>query len=136
VATLVEAAHRAAEAFMHDSLPLDPESGTVQAPQDYIEQVTATTGMPWASVRRNMAKVHGVLSRVEEVLGGLTRGIDLGLLDEGVGDVDGHLPSFPRTDAPGVVLPSNLACTSWSPATILKMPPAQARQRRALTPCA
>jgi Aldehyde dehydrogenase family len=125
VATLVEGAHRAAEAFMHDTLPLDPESGTVQTPQDYIEQVTATTGLPWASVRRNMAKVHGVLSRVEEVLGGLTRGIDLGLLDEGVGDVAGHLLSFfPRTDALGVVLPSNSpgVHSLWAPATILKMP--------------
>ena len=39
-----------------------------QTPQDYVEQVSATTGMPWANVRRNMAKVHGVLSRVDEVL--------------------------------------------------------------------
>ena len=110
---------------MHDRLPLDPESGTEQTPQDYIEQVTATTGMPWASVRRNMAKVHGVLSRVEEVLGGLTRGLDLSVLDEGVGDRDGHLLSFfPRTDALGVVLPSNSpgVHSLWAPATVLKMP--------------
>src|SRR5512139_3983283 len=44
-ATLVAAAHRAAEAFMHDTLPLDPESGSGQTPQDYVEQVTATTGL-------------------------------------------------------------------------------------------
>src|SRR4051812_4674864 len=55
-AALVEAAHRAAEAFMHDALPLNSPSGTDQTPQDYVEQVTATTGMPWANVRRNMAK--------------------------------------------------------------------------------
>ena len=124
-AALVQAAHRAAESFMHDGLPLDPERGTEQTPQDYIEQVTATTGMPWASVRRNMAKVHGVLSRVEEVLGGLTRGLDLSVLDEGVGDRDGHLLSFfPRTDALGVVLPSNSpgVHSLWAPATVLKMP--------------
>jgi len=124
-ATLVAAAHRAAEAFMHDTLPLDPESDRGQTPQDYIEQVTATTGLPWASVKRNMAKVHGVLSRVEEVLGGLTRGLDLSLLDEGVGAMDGHLLSFfPRTDALGVVLPSNSpgVHSLWAPATILKMP--------------
>jgi hypothetical protein len=124
-AALVEAAHRAAESFLNDALPLDPESGTTQSPQDYIEQVTATTGMPWASVRRNMAKVHGVLSRVEEVLGGLTRGLDLTLLDEGVGQMDGHLVSFfPRTDALGVVLPSNSpgVHSLWAPATVLKMP--------------
>ena len=125
VTALVEAAHRAAESFVNDVLPLDPESGAEQSPQDYIEQVTATTGMPWASVRRNMAKVHGVLSRVEEVLGGLTRGLDLELLDQGVGEMEGRLVSFfPRTDALGVVLPSNSpgVHSLWAPATVLKMP--------------
>lgn len=125
VATLVAAAHAAAEAFMHATLPLDPEGGVMQSPQEYVEQVTATTGMPWASVRRNMAKVHGVLSRVEEVLAGLTRGIDLSLLDQGVGSVDGHLLSFfPRAEALGVVLPSNSpgVHSLWAPATVLKMP--------------
>ena len=70
-------------------------------------------------------KVHGVLSRVDEVLGGLTRGLDLSVLDEGVGDRDGHLVSFfPRTDALGVVLPSNSpgVHSLWAPATVLKMP--------------
>ncbi|MGE3888097.1 MAG: aldehyde dehydrogenase family protein [Vicinamibacterales bacterium] len=123
VAELVAAAHRAAESFLHDTLPLG-ESGT-QTPQDYIEQVSATTGMPWASVRRNMAKVHGVLSRVEEVLAGLTRGLDLGLLDTGVGAAGGHMLSFfARADALGVVLPSNSpgVHSLWAPATVLKMP--------------
>jgi hypothetical protein len=125
VAALVKAAHGAAEAFMHDTLPLDPMGGVTQSPQDYVEQVSATTGLPWASVRRNMAKVHGVLSRVEEVLGGLTRGLDLDVLDEGTGRHDGHLLSFfPRSDALGVVLPSNSpgVHSLWAPATVLKMP--------------
>ena len=125
VATLLEAAHKAADSFMHDALPLDPESGTVQTPKDYVEQVTATTGMPWASVRRNMAKVHGVLSRVETVLAGLMRGLDLSVLDEGVSLKDGHFLSFfPRTEALGVVLPSNSpgVHSLWAPATVMKMP--------------
>src|SRR5215207_1871714 len=124
MADLITAAHRAAEIFMHETLPLDESSGVGQTPQDYVEQVTATTGMPWASVRRNMAKVHGVLSRVEEVLAGLTRGLDLSLLDSGVGDDDGHLLSFfPRADALGVVLPSNSpgVHSLWAPAVVLKM---------------
>ncbi|MEP6782329.1 MAG: aldehyde dehydrogenase, partial [Acidobacteriota bacterium] len=41
---LVAMAARAAEHFMNDALPLDPESGTMQTPQQYVEQVTATTG--------------------------------------------------------------------------------------------
>ena len=121
---------------MHDTLPLDPRAASRQTPQDYVEQVTATTGMPWASVRRNMAKVHGVLSRVDEVLGGLTRGLDLSVLDEGVGEHEGHLLSFfPRTDALGVVLPSNSpgVHSLWAPATVLEdAAGAQAGQRRAV----
>ena len=81
--------------------------------------------MPWSNVRRNMAKVHGVLSRVDEVLRGLTRGLDLAVLDEGVGDTGGQMLSFfPRADALGVVLPSNSpgVHSLWAPATVLKMP--------------
>ena len=74
-------AGRAADHFLNDTLPLDPESGTTQTPQQYIEQVSATTGMPFSNVRRNMLKVHGVLDKVEEVLAGLTRGLDLSVLD-------------------------------------------------------
>jgi hypothetical protein len=125
VADLVAMAGRAAEHFLNDPLPLDPESGTPQTPQQYVEQVSATTGMPFSNVRRNMMKVHGVLSKVEEVLAGLTRGLDLSVLDEGVGTVRGQMLSFfPRTEALGVVLPSNSpgVHSLWAPATVLKMP--------------
>jgi acyl-CoA reductase-like NAD-dependent aldehyde dehydrogenase len=125
VASLVGMAHTAAEHFLHATLPIDPADAATQAPQDYVEQVSATTGMPWSNVRRNMAKVHGVLSRVDEVLHGLTRGLDLSVLDEGVGNRDGHMVSFfPRADALGIVLPSNSpgVHSLWAPATVLKMP--------------
>jgi hypothetical protein len=124
-AELVRMAKATAEHFMHDALPLDPSSSDVQTPQDYIEQVSATTGMPWANVQRNMWKVHGVLSHVEEVLAGLTRGLDLSLLDHGMGEREGHMLSFfPRADALGVVLPNNSPGVHalWAPATVLKMP--------------
>lgn len=124
-AELVERAARAADHFLHETLPLDPLAGSTQTPQDYVAQVSATTGMPWAIVRRNMAKVHGVLSRVGDVLAGLTRGIDLAVLDSGVGLAGGRLLSFyPRADALGVVLPSNSpgVHSLWAPATVLKMP--------------
>ena len=125
VADLVAMARKAAEHFLHDPLPLDPESGTMQTPQQYVEQVSATTGMPFSNVRRNMMKVHGVLSKVDEVLAGLTRGLDLSVLDEGFGTVRGQMLSFfPRTEALGVVLPSNSpgVHSLWAPATVLKMP--------------
>jgi hypothetical protein len=125
VAELVTMAGRAAEHFLNDPLPLDHESGTLQTPQQYVEQVSATTGMPFSNVRRNMMKVHGVLSKVDEVLAGLTRGLDLSVLDEGFGTVRGQMLSFfPRTEALGVVLPSNSpgVHSLWAPATVLKMP--------------
>ena len=125
VADLVKMANRAADFFLNDTLPLDPESGTTQTPQQYIEQVTATTGMPFSNVRRNMAKVHGVLSKVEEVLSGLTRDLDLSVLDSGYGTVRGQMLSFfPRADALGVVLPSNSpgVHSLWAPTPVLKMP--------------
>ena len=125
VAELIGMANRAAGHFLNDTLPLDPESGTTQTPQQYVEQVSATTGMPFSNVRRNMMKVHGVLSKVDEVLAGLTRGLDLSVLDSGYGTVRGQMLSFfPRADALGVVLPSNSpgVHSLWAPATVLKMP--------------
>jgi acyl-CoA reductase-like NAD-dependent aldehyde dehydrogenase len=125
VAELVRLSKAAAEHFLNDALPLDPATGVTQTPEQYVAHVSATTGMPWSNVRRNMAKVHGVLSRVDEVLAGLTRGLDLGVLDEGLGERDGHILSFfPRGDSLGVVLPSNSpgVHSLWAPATVLKMP--------------
>ena len=125
VAELIAMAGRAAHHFLNDTLPLDPESGTTQTPQQYVEQVSATTGMPFSNVRRNMLKVHGVLDKVDEVLAGLTRGLDLSVLDSGCGTVHGQMLSyFARTDALGVVLPSNSpgVHSLWAPATVLKMP--------------
>lgn len=124
-ADLVAMAGRAADHFLNDTLPLDPDSGTMQSPQDYIEQVSATTGAPYSNVQRNMLKVHGVLSKVTEVLAGLTRGLDLSVLDQGYGMVNGQMLSFfARGDAMGVVLPSNSpgVHSLWAPATVLKMP--------------
>jgi len=125
VADLVAMAKQAAEHFMTGTLPLDPSVAAAQTPQDYVEHVSATTGMPWPNVRRNMLKVHGVLGRVDEVLRGLTRGLDLSVLDAGLGDSDGLMISFfPRADALGIVLPSNSpgVHSLWAPATVLKMP--------------
>ena len=122
VAQLVAMANRAAGHFLNDTLPLDPESDTGQSPDDYVAQVSATTGMPFSNVRRNMLKVHGVLSKVTEMLAGLTRGLDLSVLDEGYGLTNGQLLSyFPRCDALGIVMPSNSPCVHSlsSPATVL-----------------
>ena len=45
------------EYCMQADLPLDPIAGVTQSPGDYVRQVSATTGLPWVLVRRNMEKI-------------------------------------------------------------------------------
>jgi acyl-CoA reductase-like NAD-dependent aldehyde dehydrogenase len=119
---LLDICTRAADHFMNDRLPLGDDT---QSPGDYVEQLSATTGMPHALVRKNMAKIAGVMTEMRTVLRGLTRGLDLALLDAGYGEHDGHALSFyPRTQSLGVVLPSNSpgVHSLWVPAIALKVP--------------
>jgi hypothetical protein len=120
VEELLDLCARAAEFFMHDALPLGE---TEQTPQDYVRQLSGTTGLPHALVRRNMEKIRSVLAELRQVLGGLTRGLDLRLLDEGYGTIEGRAMSFyARGDSLGVVLPSNSpgVHSLWIPAFALK----------------
>lgn len=117
---LVEICRRAAESFVGATLPLGDET---QAPGEYVRQLSATTGLPHVLVRRNMEKIRGVLDRVETVIDGLTRGLDLSVLDRGEGEVSGHAVSFvPRSPTLGVVLPSNSpgVHSLWVPTVALK----------------
>ena len=122
---LLEICRKAAELFRDGELPLDPEGDAVQGPDDYVRQLSGTTGMPEALVRGNMEKIYFVLSEMERVLGGLTRGLDLSVLDDGWGVEDDRPVSYRlRTDALGVVLPSNSpgVHSLWIPSIALKVP--------------
>ena len=117
---LVEMCGRAAEAFVGAALPAGDEA---QSPEDYVRQLSSTTGLPHVLVRRNMEKIRSVLAGIEDVLAGLTRGVDLGLLDRGRGESQGHALSFvSRSPTLGVVLPSNSpgVHSLWVPALALK----------------
>lgn len=121
-ARLLEICAEAAQCFLNDTLPL---GDVAQSPDDYVHQLSATTGMPHVLVRRNMQKIAGVLTEMPTVLRGLTRGLDLSLLDAGYGRHAGHAVSFyPRAHSLGVVLPSNSpgVHSLWVPAIALKMP--------------
>jgi hypothetical protein len=109
---------RAADLFAGAALPL---GDTQQSPEDYVRQVTATTGLPHVMVRRNMQKIRTVLAEIEAVVNGLTRGLDLAVLDDGYA---GGLSYFPRAESLGVVLPSNSpgVHSLWAPAFALKTP--------------
>src|SRR5690349_10940138 len=96
---LVDICSRAAAHFTNDSLPL---GDSTQSPDDYVHQVSATTGLPYVLARRNMQKIKSMLANMESVLNGLTRNLDWDLLDRGFGDFDGHALSFyPRTQSLG-----------------------------------
>ena len=122
VAELLSICKAAARLFTTATLPLD---GTVQSPGDYIQQVSGTTGMPEALCEQNLLKIQGVLENIDTVLDGLTRGLDLQVLDEGWGVQNGRTLSYVcETDSLGAVLPSNSpgVHSLWVPAIPLKVP--------------
>jgi len=117
---LVEMCAGAAEAFTTATLPMGDEP---QTPEDYVRQLSATTGLPHVLVRRNMEKIRGVLAGMRAVIDGLTRSLDLDVLDRGQGVVEGHAVGFVQTSPTlGVVLPSNSPGVHalWVPATALR----------------
>jgi len=119
---LAAISRRAAALFATAELPF---YGGVQSPADFVRQQSSTTGMPEALCRANLEKVRYVLAEVEQVIGGLTRGLDLSLLDTGVGTQDGWTLSYlPQADALGCILPGNSpgVHSLWAPAIALKMP--------------
>ena len=121
-AELVAMCRRAADHFLNDTLLLGTEP---QTPEDYVKQVSATTGLPHVMVRKNMQKIRSMLAEMENVLNGLTRNIDWEILDRGFGVVDGHPVSFfPCAESLGVVLPNNSpgVHSLWIPAFPLKLP--------------
>ncbi len=124
VAELIEISAKAGEHFLNGELPLG-DQGHTQSAQQYIETLSATSGLPHVMVRRNMAKIHFALTNVRTVLNGLTRGLPLDVLDRGYGEHCGAAVSFyPTTNALGLVMPSNSPAVNslWLPAIALKTP--------------
>jgi acyl-CoA reductase-like NAD-dependent aldehyde dehydrogenase len=113
---------KAADYFAGAALPCGDRE---QSFDDYLRNLSATTGSPLVFCRRNAEKVAYVLKNVGEVLGGLTRGLDLTILDRGYGTQDGRTAAFyPVADAFGAILPSNSpgVHSLWVPAVALKTP--------------
>ena len=122
VSALLAICKKAANLFMESELALDD---TLQSPDDYIQQVSGTTGLPQNLCRKNMQKIRLVMDEMEAVLDGLTRGLDLSILDSGWGIQDNRPLSYlPQTDTLGAVLPSNSpgVHSLWLPAIPLKTP--------------
>jgi len=121
-AQLLEICKKAANLFLEADLPLGEDT---QSPAQYVTQLSGTTGMPEALCRRNMSKINLVLTEMAAVLGGLTRGLDLAILDTGwIEQNHRPLSFFCQTQTLGAVLPSNSpgVHSLWLPAIPLKVP--------------
>jgi len=122
VAELMDLSRTAAKLFTEAELPLGDAS---QSFDDYVTQLSTTTGMPISYCRNNASKIFKVLDEIDVVIGGLTRGFDLSILDRGYGERDGRMLSYFREGRIfGAVLPSNSpgVHSLWAPAIALKAP--------------
>ncbi len=122
---LIEMTRRAGELFMNAELPLGDPAGPRQSFEDYLRQLSATTGMPLSYGRGNAAKIYKVMAEIDVVIAGLTRGFPLEILDSGWGSDGGRTLSFYRAGRIfGAVLPSNSpgVHSLWIPAIALKAP--------------
>jgi acyl-CoA reductase-like NAD-dependent aldehyde dehydrogenase len=122
VAELIAICKKAGEIFLHGAVPV----GEVpQSFEQYIVQLSATTGMPYSYCRGNAKKIYRVLAEMDVILAGLTRGFDLSILDRGFGSDNGRTLSwFREARTFGAVLPSNSpgVHSLWIPAVALKTP--------------
>lgn len=121
---ILNACSRAAEIFLHDALPLDPD-GPPQSAEDYVAHVSATTGLPQAFCRIHMQRLHGALTHLEQSLYGLTRGLTPEDLDRGRATIDGFaMRHVHKSDCLAAVLPSNAPGVNalWFPALGLRTP--------------
>ena len=124
VARLIDCCANAGELFLNGTLPLG-DQGHTQSPGRYVETLSSTSGLPHVMVRRNMDKIHHALTHMRTILNGLTRGLDLSILDRGYGEQFGtRLSYYPTTQALGLVMPSNSPAVNslWLPAIPLKTP--------------
>lgn len=122
VAELIQMSKKAAELFMTADLPVGDDK---QSFDDYVRQLSASTGMPVSYCRTNARKIHRTLDEIDIILAGLTRGFDLSILDRGYGDDDGRMLSwFREARTFGAILPSNSpgVHSLWMPAVALKTP--------------
>ena len=113
---------KAADYFLNATLPCGDAELTFD---EYVKNLSATTGSPMVFCDRNARKVHYVLGHIEEVIAGLTRGLNVEALDKGYTTSSGRMQAFyPTADVFGAVLPSNSpgVHSLWVPTIAFKMP--------------
>ncbi|MCB9787678.1 MAG: aldehyde dehydrogenase [Deltaproteobacteria bacterium] len=114
----------AAAIFAEAALPVT--AGGPAVPFDeYLAQVSATTGLPLTLCREHAGKLERALSGMGRIVCGLTRGLAPEHLDRMVGEERGVPVAFhPTTDTLAVLLPSNAPGVNalWLPALALGVP--------------
>jgi len=121
-AELIERCKHAGELFENGKLTVGDSQ---QSPTDFVNQQSATTGMPTSMCQANVTKNAFVLKNIDKILDALTRGLDLSILARGYGDEGrGVTVSYQaQTDVLGAVLPSNSpgVHTLWLPVIALQI---------------
>lgn len=115
---------RAANLFLNETLPLG-DQGHRQSARQYVEMLSASSGLPFVMVRRNSQKISEALGNMRVVLHGLTRALELAILDRGFGEQAGmRLGFYAAGQSLGLVMPSNSPGVNslWLPAIPLKIP--------------
>ena len=91
----------------------------------FVHMQSSSTGLPENMCRANMEKIAFVLSRMDEILDALTRGLDLEIFTRGYGVEDRGVTVSYQAQTPvlGAVLPSNSpgVHTLWLPAIPLQI---------------
>ncbi len=121
---MLEICKDAGQLFLHGDVSLS-DDGPAWSPEDYVNTLSQTSGLPHALCRRNMQKVFTVFDSMGEILRGLMRGLDPGVLDTGFGEHCGIALHYSNpVNALGVVLPSNSPGVNsiWIPSIALRVP--------------
>ncbi len=121
---LLDIFKRAGDLFFESNLPVHSK-GALQSPDDYVECLSATSGLPHSLCWSNMEKIRQALVGMKDVLHGLTRGLDPEALDGQIVQSNGLAVSYSSVARSlGAVLPSNSPGVNslWLPALALKTP--------------
>lgn len=124
VEQLIEISSKAGDLFMNGTLPVG-DKGHTQTPDQYVATLSRTSGLPHVMVKRNMVKITFALQNMRMILNGLTRGLDLSVIDRGFGEQAGCPVAYlATTKSLGLVMPSNSPAVNslWLPSIALKIP--------------
>ena len=117
---IVERLQTAGNLYAHGTVTV---GDTKQAPEDFVKQQSATTGLPESLCRANMQKNMFVLSNMDRILDALSRGLDPAILWRGHGVEHRGVTVSYQAQSPvlGLVLPSNSpgVHTLWLPVIAL-----------------